>query len=157
MCLEQGFSNLMCIGTTGGLLRQIAGHWGGARSICVSNKFPGTAAAAGLSIMLEAHRETSQSLLELLMTVLPSYEETGSSLPTPHAHLESHKYKWGCFAHHCNNGEMMNCVNVASNLPKALEEVYIVGVCEGETLQGEHLAVSLLSPNTSQEGSRSSC
>lgn len=86
----------------------------------------------GLSIMLEVHLETSQSLLEMLMmTVVPSYKETGSSLPTPHAHLESHNYKWGCFAHHRNHGEMMKCVNVASNLPKALEEVHIVGVCEG--------------------------
>lgn len=95
MCLEQGFSNFICTRIARGLLKQIAGHWGEAQSICFSNKFPDSAEACWAGNHTWEPLATGSSHVRSLPEVLFSFLfmrwiETGGSLPH-HAHPESYK------------------------------------------------------------------
>lgn len=68
-CLEQGFSNFTCIKITRGLLKQIAGCWGEAQSLCIPNKFPGGADTAGLATTLDHHWSTESSHIQSFLEI----------------------------------------------------------------------------------------
>lgn len=101
-------------------------------SDCFFGEFPGGVDAAALENRLGIREQPHHGC--------PTVPQRGRRACAPHHAHRSCKKEWGCLAHHCNIGEIVKHMNLASkSTSKSTEEVGFVGLCTAGTSLGEHL------------------